>query len=77
MFCRRGHLRKPLLLFLPFLALALASQDEWKARDAWQKPQEVMDVLGKFFAGAGYRAAGKVVPFWNYSPSHPRPPTAL
>ena len=29
-----------------FLAAPLVSQDEWKIRDAWEKPQQVMDALG-------------------------------
>ena len=35
-----------LLLVLPWLAPPLLSQDDWKARDQWEKPQQVMDVLG-------------------------------
>lgn len=35
-----------LLLAVSWLAAPLIGQDDWKARDAWQKPQEVMDVLG-------------------------------
>ncbi|HEY6128869.1 MAG TPA: class I SAM-dependent methyltransferase [Candidatus Acidoferrum sp.] len=35
-----------LSLVLPWLAASLIAQDDWKARDLWQKPQEVMDVLG-------------------------------
>jgi predicted methyltransferase len=34
------------MLVLAFLAAPLRSQDDWKARDDWEKPQEVMDVLG-------------------------------
>jgi predicted methyltransferase len=35
-----------LLLVLPWLAPPLLSQDDWKARDQWEKPQQVMDALG-------------------------------
>jgi predicted methyltransferase len=35
-----------LLIALPLLAAPLCAQDEWKIRDAWEKPQEVMDILG-------------------------------
>ena len=35
-----------LLLVLPLLTAPLCAQDDWKVRDAWEKPQEVMDVLG-------------------------------
>ncbi len=34
------------LLFLLFLGLSLRAQDDWKARDGWQRPNEVMDDLG-------------------------------
>jgi ubiquinone/menaquinone biosynthesis C-methylase UbiE len=34
------------LLLLTFAATRLAAQDDWKVRDDWEKPQEVMDVLG-------------------------------
>src|SRR4030095_12824222 len=62
-----------LLLALPFLAAPLHSQDEWKIRDTWGKPQEVMDVLGikagsavaDVGAGEGYftfRLAARVGP---------------
>lgn len=39
----------PLLLLLAALscvAAPLSGQDDWKARDSWQRPQEVMDALG-------------------------------
>lgn len=37
----------PLLLILPAVAAALYAQDgDWKTRDTWEKPNEVMDVLG-------------------------------
>jgi predicted methyltransferase len=62
-----------LLLALRFLAAPLPSQDEWKIRDTWEKPQEVMDVLGiksgsvvaDVGAGEGYftfRLAARVGP---------------
>jgi len=35
-----------LIFALPLIAVAAYAQDDWKARDAWEKPQEVMDVLG-------------------------------
>jgi predicted methyltransferase len=35
-----------LFLVLPFLVAPLISQDDWKARDEWEKPQQIMDVLG-------------------------------
>jgi len=35
-----------LLAVLVFSAFSLAAQDDWKVRDDWEKPQEVMDVLG-------------------------------
>ena len=40
--------RRPfyLLLVLLILVAPLRSQDDWKARDDWEKPREVMDVLG-------------------------------
>src|SRR5215475_14811703 len=58
---------------LPLLAARLHSQDEWKIRDTWGKPQEVMDVLGikagsvvaDVGAGEGYftfRLASRVGP---------------
>ena len=34
------------LLLLAFAVPWLAAQDDWKVRDDWEKPQEVMDVLG-------------------------------
>jgi predicted methyltransferase len=35
------------LLVFPFVATVLRAQnDDWKVRDAWEKPNEVMDVLG-------------------------------
>jgi ubiquinone/menaquinone biosynthesis C-methylase UbiE len=34
------------LLVLALFAMRLAAQDDWKVRDDWEKPQEVMDVLG-------------------------------
>ena len=35
-----------LLLVLSSLVVPLLSQDDWKARDQWEKPEQVMDVLG-------------------------------
>lgn len=35
----------PLLLLAAF-ATQLHAQDDWKVRDDWEKPQEIMDVLG-------------------------------
>jgi len=35
-----------LLLTLTFFAAPVPAQDDSKARDAWEKPQQVMDVLG-------------------------------
>jgi len=35
-----------LLLAFPFLVAPFRSQDDAKARDKWEKPQQVMDVLG-------------------------------
>src|SRR5262244_1293475 len=34
------------LFVLILYATGLAAQDDWKVRDDWEKPQEVMDVLG-------------------------------
>jgi len=34
------------LLLLTLAASRLAAQDDWKVRDDWEKPQEIMDVLG-------------------------------
>jgi predicted methyltransferase len=34
------------LVVLALFAIRLAAQDDWKVRDDWEKPQEVMDVLG-------------------------------
>jgi len=34
------------LLLVSLFAARLAAQDDWKVRDDWEKPQEVMDVLG-------------------------------
>ena len=34
------------LFVLTLYATGLAAQDDWKVRDDWEKPQEVMDVLG-------------------------------
>lgn len=34
------------LLLLTLSATRLAAQDDWKVRDDWEKPREVMDVLG-------------------------------
>src|SRR5262245_48696918 len=34
------------LIALTLFATLLAAQDDWKVRDDWEKPQEVMDVLG-------------------------------
>jgi ubiquinone/menaquinone biosynthesis C-methylase UbiE len=34
------------LLLLTLAATRPAAQDDWKVRDDWEKPQEVMDVLG-------------------------------
>jgi predicted methyltransferase len=44
----RRDFRKYLLplIVLAFVATRLAAQDDWKVRDDWEKPQEVMDVLG-------------------------------
>lgn len=48
---RNGKIRAGLALFLPLLAVLswlagrLIAQDEWKERDAWQRPSEVMDAL--------------------------------
>jgi ubiquinone/menaquinone biosynthesis C-methylase UbiE len=39
------------LLLLCLFATSLAAQDDWKVRDDWEKPQEVMDVL-KIKAGS-------------------------
>src|SRR5262245_50788889 len=61
------------LLLLTFVATRLAAQDDWKVRDDWEKPQEVMDVLGikagsvvaDVGAGEGYfsfHLAGRVGP---------------
>jgi predicted methyltransferase len=62
-----------LLLVNSFHTTPVLSQDEWKLRDAWEKPQEVMDVLGikpgsvvaDVGAGEGYftfRLAARVGP---------------
>ena len=76
---RNGKIRARLALFLPLLAVLfwlagrLIAQDEWKERDAWQRPSEVMDalaikpgsVVADVGAGGGYftfRLAARVGP---------------
>ena len=34
------------LVVLAIFASRLSAQDDWKVRDDWEKPQEVMDTLG-------------------------------
>jgi len=34
------------LVVLALFAARLAAQDDWRVRDDWEKPQEVMDILG-------------------------------
>ena len=34
------------LLFLVLFASRLPAQDDWRVRDDWEKPQQIMDVLG-------------------------------
>jgi predicted methyltransferase len=48
MFFPASATRKLFLLLFVFslFARTAPSQDDWKTRDAWEKPQEVMDVLG-------------------------------
>lgn len=43
---RRFFLLLLLLPFVPAAAVLRAQNDDWKARDAWEKPQQVMDLLG-------------------------------
>src|SRR5215475_5527696 len=38
--------RALLLLALLLLALPAVPQDDWKARDRWERPEEVMDAVG-------------------------------
>jgi ubiquinone/menaquinone biosynthesis C-methylase UbiE len=45
------------LLLLSLAATRLAAQDDWKVRDDWEKPQEVMDALG-IKAGAAVADVG-------------------
>jgi predicted methyltransferase len=62
-----------LFLALPLLVAPALSQDDWKARDNWERPEEVMDALGiragsavaDVGAGEGYftfRLAARVGP---------------
>jgi predicted methyltransferase len=61
------------LFTLPFLIAPALSQDEWKVRDSWERPEEVMDAVGikagstvaDVGAGEGYftfRLAARVGP---------------